>query len=408
MPAARQHIVQATFQLPEARGGPTRQFHLLRALAANFDVSVVAAAGEHYPASAISDLEAFAELRLVSPRPWRRDPLHRAARFSRIALSPRPYGASRFDPLVEPVRRALTDLDRPPDLLYVEPSNIAGWRRLLPRPIRTAIGFHDVAFAVESEARALESSWPRRGLRAVEWRKLRAYERRNALAADLCVMTSDRDAAVLRDVAPGASTVAVANGVDAEFFAPSGAEPEADRVVLTGSMNHPPNERAAVRLVRDVLPELRARHSAVRVQIVGRDPTPAVRKLGTVAGVEVVGEVPDVRPFLERATVAVAPIEFGGGVRNKILEALAMEKAVVTTAKGAEGLGVRAGEHVAMAEMPAFAARIAALLDSPHQARELGRRGREFVLREHDWTALGARLCDVFTEVLRDPLRDCH
>jgi glycosyltransferase involved in cell wall biosynthesis len=124
--------------------------------------------------------------------------------------------------------------------------------------------------------------------------------------------------------------------------------------------------------------------------------------LGRIQGVEVVGEVADVRPYLQRAAVAVAPLTFGGGSRLKILEALAMGKAVVSTPKGAEGLELIDGEHLAIRALDDFPEAIASLLSDPQRRRQLGAAGRAFVQAEHDWSSLAERLTESVEALLRN------
>jgi glycosyltransferase involved in cell wall biosynthesis len=396
------HLVHLTTQLPEPRGGPTRQFHLLREAALAFDVTVLAGQGAGPPSpEALAPLERFARVLSLAPEPWRRGPAHRTARLARMALSPRPYTAARYDPLRGPAVAALASLERPPDLLHVEPSNVAGWLDLAPRGCARVLGFHDVLFAVERDAARLGGA-SRRLLGAVEWRKLRGYESRSARAADLCVMTSESDAAMLGEIAPRARTLVVANGVDCNYFQPSPAlAAKADLVVFTGSMNHPPNRRAAMRLATEILPAIRALRPDARLEIVGRQPDHEVRALGEWPGVTVVGEVPDIRPHLARAAVVVAPIEFGGGVRNKVLEALAAGRAVVCTPKGAEGLEVRDGEHLVVSDLEAVPRQVAELLGDADRRERLGAVGRVLVQERYDWSALGARFTEGLSGLIR-------
>lgn len=402
--AVRPHLVHLTTQLPEPRGGPTRQFHLLREAALRLDVTVLAgeAGGPHAP-EALDAVARFARAVPLTPAPWRRDPAARALRLARIAASPRPYGATRYDPLRGPAAAALGALHRPPDILHVEPSNVAGWLDLAPPGARRVAGFHDVLYAVERDAARLAPP-VRRVAAEVEWRKLRAQERRAGAAADLCVMTSEPDAAALRAIAPGARTVVVPNGVDAEWWGAEGAEGEEDDlVVFTGSMNHPPNRRAAELLAREILPALRERRPGARLEIVGREPGPEVRRLGGEPGVRVTGEVPDVRPYLRRAAVAVAPLEFGGGVRNKVLEALAAGVATVATPKGAEGLELDDGQHLLVRSPAEFPEAVAGLLADPGRRAALARAGRRRVADRYRWEALGAAFADALVEVAGTP-----
>lgn len=130
------------------------------------------------------------------------------------------------------------------------------------------------------------------------------------------------------------------------------------------------------------------------LRVVGRRPSSAVlERISNLSCVEVVGEVGDVRPFLSRAGVVVVPLRIGGGSRIKIIEALAMAKAVVSTSIGAEGLAVRDGEHLIIADSPTdFARRTVETLDSPAERRRLGENGRKLVVERYGWDRIARAL----------------
>src|SRR5207237_3262310 len=149
----------------------------------------------------------------------------------------------------------------------------------------------------------------------------------------------------------------VPTGVDTTYFAPGSDEPAPTQLVFTGSMDWLPNEDAMVHFCRETLPLIRAQEPAVKLSIVGRAPTAAVRKLTEGSVIEVTGRVDDVRPYLQQAAVYVVPLRIGGGTRLKIFEAMAMGRAVVSTTVGAEGLAVTDGQHLLLADGPANFAR---------------------------------------------------
>jgi glycosyltransferase involved in cell wall biosynthesis len=149
-----------------------------------------------------------------------------------------------------------------------------------------------------------------------------------------------------------------------------------------------PNEDGVLFFAREILPRIRQRIPDVTVSIVGRDPTPAVVRLGAGQGIEVTGRVEDVRPHIAAAAVYIVPLRVGGGTRLKIFEAMSMGRPVVSTTVGAEGLPVRPGEHVLIADEPqAFADAVAQLLGDAAAREQLGRRARDLVVARYDWSA---------------------
>lgn len=401
--AQRPHLVQATFQLPHRRGGGTaRQFHLLRELAKDFDVTVIAPEDPGIPADARERLAAFASVRTFPVPPPQRNLLRRGARLTQMVSSPRPLASTGMDPLKVPIRAAMASLEYPPDVFYVEPSTTADWIALAPPGAVRVLGFHDLAFAAYREQAQRTTSPLSRGFIEVEWRKLRHNELRHAAAADLSVMISPLERDALKRLAPQSDPLLVVNGVDTEYFAPvpgTGPDPHGP-LVLVGSLNHPPNVDAATLMARDVLPLVRRGREHLRLQIVGRSPVPDVLALAALPGVDVVGEAPDVRPYLAAASVVCAPIRFGGGIRVKVLDALAMGCAVLSTPKGIEGLAVRDGEHVIVASVERYAGVLSALLDDPARRARLAAAGRAFVEREHAWALSGGILGEAITAAL--------
>jgi polysaccharide biosynthesis protein PslH len=184
--------------------------------------------------------------------------------------------------------------------------------------------------------------------------------------------------------------------LDAEYFAPRPEIPERPgRIVFTGLMNHPPNVDAALFFARDVLPRLRARLPDAHLQVVGREPTRAVLALGALPGVEVTGGVADVRPHLAEAQVVVVPLRFGAGARQKILEAWAMQRCVVATTLGAEGLGARDGHNLLLADgAAALCERVATALSDAALRDRVRRPGRALVRAAHDPAQVAAGLYD--------------
>ncbi len=186
------------------------------------------------------------------------------------------------------------------------------------------------------------------------------------------------------------------NGVDCGYFRPFQTEPEPHTIVFSASMNATQNIDAAVYLAEDIFPLIQARYPDSMLYLVGQKPAPEVRKLAS-EHVVVTGTVDDVRPYAERAAVYVAPIRIGGGTRLKILEAMAMGKAVVSTSVGAEGIRCTAGENIVLADSTeGFASSVLSLFEHPEERRKLGRAGRNLVESTYEWNAIGERIAQYY------------
>ena len=170
-----------------------------------------------------------------------------------------------------------------------------------------------------------------------EYAATRVAERHLIGAADELVFVSERDRRLLMGHHPGARETVVPNGVDTAYWRRTSSTLGRDEVLFTGAMDYPPNVDAALFLIRKVMPIVRQRRPAARLSIVGRDPVAALRREASSV-VRVTGTVPDMRPYLGSAAVFAAPLRFGVGMQNKIVEAMAMEVPVVTTPLVADGV----------------------------------------------------------------------
>ena len=166
-------------------------------------------------------------------------------------------------------------------------------------------------------------------------------------------------------------------------------------------MDYFPNQECMFDFCAKTLPLLRERRPAVKLLIVGADPSPAVRRLGELPGVTVTGSVPDVRPFLRKSALMVAPLNIARGTQNKILEAMAIGVPVVTSRIAAGGVDAADGEHFLVADTPAeHAAAILRVLDDPGERRRLAEAGRARMLSHHAWDHSMQRLDGIIERCL--------
>ncbi|MBI4541920.1 MAG: glycosyltransferase [Gemmatimonadetes bacterium] len=226
-----------------------------------------------------------------------------------------------------------------------------------------------------------------RGIARLKWRAYHLLaaraERRNLRRVRAIAAVSREEAALFARVAPHAEVAIVPNGVDTAYFRPS---PLGRAVLFTASMSYAPNREAAEWLVREVWPAVRREEPGAQLRLVGWRGETALAHLRGAPGVAVVGSVPDVRPELEGAAVAVAPLAAGAGTRIKILEALAAGRPVVTTTVGAEGISVADGVHCLVRDDPrSFAEAVVRLLRDRELATRLAGRGRALVEERYTW-----------------------
>jgi len=237
-------------------------------------------------------------------------------------------------------------------------------------------------------------SGPLRWLYRRESQTLLAYERRIVCDAERSYFVTENEVELFRRLAPECTdrVESMGNGVDAGYFAPDPARPspftDGERpIVFTGAMDYWPNVDAVTWFAAEVLPRLRERHAGLRLVVVGRNPSAEVRALAGES-VVVTGTVPDVRPYLQHAAVAVAPLRVARGIQNKLLEAMAMGVPVVASPDCVKPLQARVGSEVLTAADAAdFVREIEGLLLDGDRARAIGAAGRRRVLDSYSWSA---------------------
>jgi glycosyltransferase involved in cell wall biosynthesis len=389
-------IVGAWFPYPPRWGWAMRVYHLARQLAARHDVTLLT-----YGTSA--DRENVAELEQENIRVemvGRETPPRLARRKDQLAslVTRTPY-----EPYTTHSREMQDAVDRlfassSFDVVQLESTLV--WPFHFPEGTRLLLDEHNVDYETYARLREGTTSPLRKAFYRVEEARVRRYEQQAWRDSAGCVLTSAREEQMVREAAPRTPTAVVPNGVDTEYFRPVSREVQPRTLVFNGVLDYRPNFDAALFLVDEVLPLVQASHPDTRVVIVGRG---GPDELGTFRrpNVEATGEVPDVRPYLEQAELVVVPILAGSGTRFKVVEGLALEKPMVSTGVGCEGIGVEDGQHLLVADTAEeFAAAIVRLFEDASLARSLGQAGRKFVDRGYSWNRAGERLQALYDEVL--------
>ena len=273
----------------------------------------------------------------------------------------------------------------------------------LPRGTRIIIDEHNIEHELLYRTYQREKAFVRKWYNWWESRQVKLAELERCRNAQGVLVTSKREASLFKHFLPDSAIAVVPNGVDTEAFQQTSQEqPVPDRVIFTGSMDYYPNIDAALYFARECWPLIRLKVPAATWQIVGKNPPPAVQNLAQVPGISVTGSVPDVKPYLVAATVAIAPLLIGSGTRLKILEALAMGKAVVSTSLGCEGLNVVAGKHLLVADQPEmFAQAVVDLLQNTKQRADLGITGRMLTETEYSWQRCGEDAIRALEKIMR-------
>jgi sugar transferase (PEP-CTERM/EpsH1 system associated) len=407
--------------LPLDKGGKLRTWHLMRHLAQRHEITYLAFREPGQPAA---DVDGMQEVAARVETITRSEPTKGTLRFYADAalhlVDPLPYAVGKYRSAE--YRRRLDALlaGQNFDLIvcdFLFPA--VNLPKHLPCP---AVMFtHNVESEIWRRHAETKSGAIARILYGAQYRRMLRYEGRTLARFDGVLAVSDADRETFSRLYPGAirqPVHVVPTGVDTEYFSQS-ADPQSavgtpqsatgnpqsvgtphsalrnPQLIFTGSMDWLPNEDAMLFFCRDVLPAIRAEEPNVRLTIVGRTPTPAVKKLAEERGVTVTGRVDDVRPYMKDAVVYIVPLRIGGGTRLKIFEAMAMGKAVVSTTIGAEGLPVTDGEHVLLADEPGASANaVVQLMRDGERRQRIESAARALVVERYDWSAVAGELED--------------
>ena len=362
-------FVASRFPHPPFRGDIVRTLQQIRRLGAKFDITLVAPEPPVPISLADAGIEGLCTLVPVRLRGW--DRFLNLGAFIRDRL---PIQAAAFYS-VSYGRAVASELSRQHfDLVHIQMVRIGPVLEVV-HGIPVVLDMIDTA-SLNMERRAARESLPMRALLAWEARRLKAYERHLAGRCARVVVSSPADCEAL-GVADRARVVPF--GIDLRLLPFVEMDREEGEIVFTGRMGYFPNADAAVFFANEVFPLVRRMLRAARFTIVGIDPSARVRALGMLPGVKVLAD-PDVRRYLERASVAVAPLRSGTGLQIKVLEAMAKGAPVVATPIVAPAIAAEDGKHWLLAESAAdLADKVVFLLRNKRFAREMARQARRFV-----------------------------
>lgn len=384
--------LNANLLLPLDKGGKLRTWHLMRQLAKRHDITYLSFEDPDERPEHRGGMREVCRALVTVPRT---DPPKGTVRFyadaARYLLDSTPYAIAkyrspayaarletllrtgRFDALVCDFLVPLVNMPGGrscPALLFTHNVEAEIWRRHM-----------------ETAANPLA-----RRLLCQQWERMLRFERDALERFELVLAVSHADRQTFERLYPGAlrqPAHVVQTGVDTAYFTPDPGRARPRHLVFTGSMDWLPNEDGMLDFVREILPRIREVEPDTTLSIIGRAPTPAVRRLAAERGVEVTGRVDDVRPHVAAGSVYVVPLRIGGGTRLKIFEAMSMGKAVVSTTVGAEGLPVTPGRDIVIADDPErFARAVVRLLREADTRTRIEQEARRLVVQHYDWAAV--------------------
>ena len=390
-------FLSITVPFPSTDGGRIRVLNLLKHLAKKNRITFLALETEATDEQGIAHLQSLGIEAHLVPHPPHMPPL--TFRTGMRALMKRqPITIARYD--IPAFRREFHALlaNNKFDLIHYEM-------------------FHTAQYRVETEVPSLLSQqnvdsyiWhrlceqtanPRR--KFMFWTQKRAFARHERVVSpqfDAVACASEIDRGLLQQACPNLAIEVIPNGVDIDLYQPNHALEEDATIIYTGSMDWYPNEDAVIYFADEIFPRIQEKHPNIKFYIVGKDPTTRVRQLENRQGIIVTGRVEDPKPYIAQATVYVVPLRIGSGTRLKILEALAMEKAIVSTSVGEEGLNLIDGEEIFIVDEPTrFADAVIQLISNRSMRRRIGEKGRRRVGADYDWRRIGEKLHALYESI---------
>jgi polysaccharide biosynthesis protein PslH len=378
--------------LPLDKGGKLRTWHLMRNLARHHRVTYLSFEDSTQTAADREGMREVCESLETVPRT---DAPKGTFRFyadaARYLVDPLPYAVAKYRSDAYAARvRHLLDTGHFDVVVADFLPPVANLPR--PLPVPAVLFTHNVEAEIWRRHTENATNPLSKFLMKQQWDRMLRFEGDALSRFDVVLAVSDADAQTFTRLYPGAlrrPAHVVQTGVDTSYFTPMPGEERRAHLVFTGSMDWLPNEDGMLYFVRDILPRIRQVEPDVTLSIIGRAPTPAVRKLAEEQGIEVTGRVDDVRPHVAAGDVYIVPLRIGGGTRLKIFEAMSMAKAVVSTTVGAEGLPVTPGRDIAIADEPArFAQAVVHMIRDVEARRRMETAARRLVVERYDWSAV--------------------
>ena len=375
-------VLVLTYETPSypGAGGPSRQHSLLEPLAERHDIRVVSTGGR----PPFGSLPRNVDIRLIEAGPAAGRP---DGTWLRKNLDHYLGGEPWLYQLAGHHRRALAAVlpDEHarfrPDIVVVEHAELAPLLRTVPSGTPTVLVLHNMLVTIQRQLVKTEPTTWARAKAVAEIGFMGYQQRRDLRAATVTVVVSEGDARLARRLRPSSRVAVVPNCINADYFARNGARSSRPTLVMTASYHYKPNQDAAIELLHEVLPRVRERVPDVELLLVGQQfPSWLLMEVDRCPNARAMSDVADIRPVLQQAWVALAPLRHGSGAPLKVLEALAAEVPVVATPRAAHALdlgeatGVVAGDDAA-----ALAEQAAGLLRDPARRDALGAAGRDIV-----------------------------
>ncbi len=392
-------FVAPRLPVPADTGGKIRTFNLLKQIAKKAETRLVCFSFEKEDKGLANELDKNLGI-LTSLIPML--PLGLINNIKNVLADPLPYSIIKYySPAMEETLTSFKAIGTF-DAVHIDHLHMGHYIKCLS-PLPCILDEHNVEYRILERCAKFERSFFKRCFFSQQVLKMKTFEASKIQECSQFCAVSDDDRKDLLTLGQGkAKGHTIANGVDTEYFHPQAftSMEEESSLVFTGSMDWLPNEDAVLFFCKDILPLIWKDKPEVKFYVVGKAPSSAIQELARKdPRIIVTGRVDDVRPIMAKAKVFVVPMRVGGGTRLKILEAMAMQKAVVSTKVGAEGIQYTEGKNILIGDSPeAFAKQVIAALNDSAKTTEIGILARDLVCRQYDWNSIGERLWSIYAK----------
>jgi len=381
------------FPYPPDNGSRIRAYHLLRALAERHEVHLISLLQDDSKRENAAHLESFCKVWSLHESRWFK-PGTLKSFLGFFSRRPR-FCVDTFDPAI---KAAVADaVERiAPDVIVASTLGVVEYVPDNPK-VPSVLDEHNCEYAVVKRAAGERTGALTRFRYDLGWKKFARWEAEMCRRFDAVAMVSEQDMESLLCAGPDLRNLQIIpNGVDVQQFDPGSRSPEPNALIYNGALTYGPNLGAARYYAFEVYPILKERLPDVRLRITGRTTGVDLRGVEDCPGIELTGYVADIRDVLYKSAACIVPLRHGGGSRLKILEAMAAGVPVVSTSKGAEGMGHVAGEHLLVADGPRdFASAVERVLTDPGLAARLAASARKLVEERYGWKKIGESFADV-------------
>jgi polysaccharide biosynthesis protein PslH len=393
--------VKAGGLVPTDSGGKIRSFNILRQLAAEHSVTFFSFYAAHRDDQHSGLKSIFSGVTCVPLKLPEPKSIGEVWAYGLSLFSAQPYSIGKF--CREEVRRVLNRLleQETYDVIvcdFLMAAGVIPWGLSTPKVLFT----HNVEATIWRRHFEVTASPIWKAVSWLEWRRMDRAEHDYLKRADHVLAVSQADRTHFEQFVDARKISVVPTGVDIDYFRPTTADEILHSLVFTGSMDWLPNEDAMGYFVEAILPLIKKECPDVSLEIVGRSPSAKLKSLvKRYENIRLTGWVEDIRPYLARGALCIVPLRIGGGTRLKIFEAMAMGKAVVSTSIGSEGLPVRSGENILLADTPeGFAKSVLSLLYDANRRQRMGNAARKLVEENYSWQSVGKIFASALEEAV--------